>query len=254
LAAESLEEPVAGLDARARGLLLHTLMKELWTELKGSEGIKGDCGPAIERAAAVAVREAKLEEHFAGLERKRLGKLARAWLEVEREREPFEVVVIEEKRQLAAGGLELSGRIDRIDSLAAGGHALLDYKGGKTSRKGWLGERPEEPQLPIYAVNATEDVAAIAFAKLKAGDLRFSGYAREKGLLPEVELYRDWNGLFAGWTKELDALGSGFASGNARVDPKKLLATCRYCDLQPLCRVYERVNALTDGEEADVDV
>ncbi len=253
LAAESLEEPVDGPDARTRGLLLHTLMKELWSEVKDSEGLHGDCSPAIERAAAAAVREAMLEEPFAALERKRLAKLARDWLEVEREREPFEVVAIEEKRQLAAGGLELSGRIDRMDRLAAGGHALLDYKVGATSRKDWLGERPEEPQLPIYAVNATEDVAAVSFAKLKTGDLRFSGYAREKGLLPKVEIYRDWNGLIAGWKKEIDALGKGFASGHARVDPKKLLQTCRYCDLQPLCRVYERVNALAEGEGGGED-
>ncbi|MEK6211796.1 MAG: PD-(D/E)XK nuclease family protein [Pseudomonadota bacterium] len=253
LAAEGLEEPVAGLDARARGLLLHTLMKELWSELKGSQGIQGDCGPAIERAAAAAVREAKLEEPFAALERKRLAKLAREWLEVERSRPPFEVVAMEEKRKLAVAGLELNGRIDRMDKLEAGGHVLIDYKGGATSRKDWLGERPEEPQLPVYAVNAKEDVAAVAFAKLKTGDLRFSGYAREKGLLPKVELYRDWEGLIVGWRNELDALGKGFASGDARVDPKKLLQTCRNCDLQPLCRVYERVNALADGEDGDED-
>jgi len=250
LAAESLEEPVQGLDARTRGLLLHTLMKELWAELKGSTGLQGSVEPAIERAAKAAVAEAELEEPFAALERKRLAKLAREWLEVERGRDAFEVVAIEEKRQLAVGGLELSGRIDRMDKLPSGAHVLLDYKGGTTSRKDWLGERPEEPQLPIYAVNAKEDVAAVAFAKLKTGDLRFSGYSREKGLLPKVEIYRDWDGLLAGWKKELEALGSGFATGDARVEPKKLLQTCRYCDLQPLCRVYERVSALSDkGDE-----
>ena len=249
LAAQALEEPVEGLDERARGQLLHALMKELWAHLKDSDGLERDTGPAIERAAKVAVAEAKLEEPFAAMERKRLAKLARDWLAIEKEREPFTVVALEEKRQLVVGGLEISGRIDRMDELAAGGHALLDYKGGTTSRKKWLGERPEEPQLPFYAVNAKEEVVAVAFAKLKVGDLRFSGYSREKGLLPKVEIYRDWVELFAGWKKELDALGAGFAAGEARVDPKELLATCRYCDLQPLCRVHERVSAL--GEQGD---
>jgi len=41
------------------------------------------------------------------------------------------------------------------------------------------------------------------------------------------------------------------ATGDARVDPKDLLNTCRYCDLQPLCRVYERVNALGEAEESE---
>ncbi len=249
LAAESLEEPVAGLDARARGLLLHTLMKELWSELKGSEGIKGDCSPAIERAAAVAVREAKLEEPFAGLERKRLAKLAREWLEVERGRPPFEVVAMEEKRKLIVAGLELNGRIDRMDKLEAGGHALIDYKAGRPTPNDWLGERPHDPQLPLYALNAKEDIAAVAFARLKTGEMRYMGFSKGKDVIAEVKQAKDWTGLVADWKKELDALGSGFASGDARVDPKKQLATCRYCDLQPLCRVYEKVNALVEVEE-----
>jgi len=249
LAAEGLEEPVAGLDARARGVLLHTLMKELWSELKGSEGLQRDVGPAIERAAAAAVREAKVEEPFAGLERKRLAKLAREWLEVERERPPFEVVAMEEKRKLAVTGLELNGRIDRMDKLEAGGHALIDYKTGRPTSNEWLGERPDDPQLPLYALNAKEDIAAVAFARLKTGEMRYMGFSKGKDVIPEVRQAKDWDGLVEGWKKELDTLGKGFASGDARVDPKKLLQTCRYCDLQPLCRVYEKVNALAEGVE-----
>lgn len=249
LDAKSLEEPVAGLDARARGRLLHMLMKELWSELKGSEGIQGDCGPAIERAAAAAVREAKLEDPFAGLERKRLAKLAREWLEVERSRPPFVVVAMEEKRKLAVAGLELNGRIDRMDKLGAGGHALIDYKSGRPTPNEWLGERPDDTQLPLYALNAKENIAAVAFAKLKTGEMRYMGFSSREDLIPKVKPSLDWAALLAGWKEELDALGKGFASGDARVDPKKLLATCRYCDLQPLCRVYEKANALAEGEE-----
>lgn len=253
LAVESLEEPVAGPDARARGLLLHTLMKELWAELKGSAGLQGDCGPAIERAAAVAVREAKLEDPFAALERKRLAKLARDWLEVERERSPFEVVATEEKRKLAVAGLELNGRIDRMDRLEAGGHALIDYKTGRPSPVEWLGERPDDPQLPLYALSAGEDISAVAFAKLKTGEMRYMGFSEQKDVIPGVKPAKDWDSLVEGWKKEIESLGTGFASGDARVDPKKLLQTCRYCDLQPLCRVYERVNALAEGEGGGED-
>ena len=253
LAAERLEEPVVGPDAKARGLLLHTLMKELWGELKGSDGIRGDCGPALERAAAAAVREAKLEEPFAGLERKRLAKLAREWLEVERGRGPFEVVATEEKRKLSVAGLELNGRIDRMDKLGAGGHALIDYKTGRPTPKDWLDDRPDDPQLPLYALNATEEIVAVAFAKLKTGEMRYMGFSDRKDLIPEVRQAKDWIALVDGWKKEIEALGAGFASGDARVDPKKLLATCRYCDLQPLCRVYEKVNALASGDDGDDD-
>jgi probable DNA repair protein len=252
LAAEALEEPVAGLDARARGLLLHTLMKELWAELEGSAGLAGDVGPAIERAAKAAVAEAKLDDPFASLEHKRLTKLAWEWLEVERQREPFEVVALEEKRKLAVAGLELNGRIDRMDRLEAGGHALIDYKTGKPTPNEWLGERPDDPQLPLYALNAKEDISAVAFAKLRTGEMRYMGFSDREELIPSVKPAKDWKALLAGWKKEIESLGAGFAAGDARVDPKKLLATCRYCDLQPLCRVYERVNAL-EGAEGDAD-
>ena len=249
LNAEALEEPVEGLDARARGLLLHTLMKELWTELKGSQGL-GNAGPAIDKAAAAAVAQAKLEEPFAALERARLAKLAREWLDVEKERPAFTVAAMEEKRKLAVAGLELNGRIDRLDRLEAGGHAVIDYKTGRPTPNDWIGERPDDPQLPLYALNAKEDISAVAFAKLKTGEMRYMGFSDRKNLIPDVKPAKDWGALLEGWRKELEALGQGFAAGDARVDPKKLLSTCRYCDLQPLCRVYERLSALGDeGEE-----
>jgi len=252
LNAEALEEPVEGLDARARGSLLHTLMKELWTELKGSEGLKADPGPAIERAASAAVEEAELEGPLATLERIRLAKLAREWLEVEKARDPFTVVAMEDKRKLAVAGLALNGRIDRLDKLDAGGHALIDYKTGRPTPNDWLGARPDDPQLPLYALNAKEDVSAVAFAKLKTGEMRYMGFADRKDLIPDVKPAKDWAALVEGWNKELEALGSGFAAGDARVDPKRSLQTCRYCDLQPLCRVYERLSALGDeGEESE---
>ncbi len=251
LSAQALEAPAEGPDARARGLLLHTLMKELWSELKGSAGLAGDCGPAIERAAAAAVREARLEEPFAGLERRRLARLAREWLDIERARPPFEVIATEDKRKLAVAGLELNGRIDRMDRLESGGHAVIDYKTGKPTPNDWMGPRPGDPQLPLYALNTREELSAVAFAKLKTGEMRYMGFSRDQEVIPKVQRAVNWSALLEGWRKELEALGTGFALGDARVDPKEMLRTCRYCDLQTLCRVYERVNALADAEDTD---
>ncbi len=248
LGARELEEPAPGLDAAARGTLLHELMARLWRELESSAALSADTGPAIQRAAAGAVEAAGLEGRFAELERARLAKLAREWLDVERERGDFVVVAIEDKRELAIGGLEFSGRIDRLDRLADGSHALIDYKTGNVTRSGWLGPRPVDPQLPLYAVTAAEEVGAIAFARLKTGDMKYSGYGRDKGL---VEKAKDWDGLLKGWRTELESLARGFAAGDAPVDPKQLTQTCRLCDLQPLCRVHEKLALGDDDEEAD---
>src|SRR5207244_6232380 len=50
LAAEELEVPAPGLDARKRGALLHDLMKYLWGSLKDSQNLRHDLDPAIVEA------------------------------------------------------------------------------------------------------------------------------------------------------------------------------------------------------------
>ena len=253
LAAERLEAPLDGPDASERGKLLHTLMKEIWNDLKDSAALHSqNLVPVIRRAADAAVKEAGLEGRFAELERVRLAKLAGEWLEVERNRKAFEVVSTEEKRTLSIAGLEFSSRIDRMDRLleGEGGHLLIDYKTGyRVTPKDWEPPRPDDPQLPLYAVSAPEALSAVAFAKVRPGAMRFTGFSKAKGLVPNVREAKHWPSLLADWKKEADALAGAFASGEAAVDPKRDLKTCLRCDLQPLCRVYEKFNVLEQDED-----
>lgn len=254
LHAQALEEPYAGPDARDRGKLIHELMKEIWGQLKNSSSLEGDLGPVISRAADAAVRTLGLEGRFAELERVRLAKLAREWLELERSRPPFEVLHLEERREISIAGLALSGRIDRMDRLlegkARGGHVLIDYKsGGNVSPRVWDPPRPDDPQLALYAVTAPEQIAAVAFAAVRPGAMKFMGYSRAEGMIPNVKGARDWPALVAAWKKEAESLGRAFAAGEARVDPKNDLATCRLCDLQTLCRVYEKFSPSGESDE-----
>jgi RecB family exonuclease len=224
-------------------------MRELWARLRGSSALKENLSPVISQAAQAAVKEAGLEGRFAELERSRLAKLAREWLEVESRRAPFEVSSIEEQRNIAVAGLEFQSRIDRMDKLKDGGHVLIDYKSSRMlTPKQWDGPRPDDPQLPLYAVAAPEHLAAVTFAKMVPGDMRFIGHARAERVLPKVKADRDWPQLLAAWKKDADALGAAFASGDAQVDPKNDLKTCRRCDLQTLCRVYEKFSALRSEE------
>jgi ATP-dependent helicase/nuclease subunit B len=249
LDADPLEQPGEGLDASQRGKLVHELMRHLWSSLKDSEHLRSDLGPAIERAADAAVRELKLEGRFADLERVRLARIAREWLEVEKRRPPFRVSSLEEKRTLAFAGLEFAARIDRMDALSTGGHALIDYK---TSRNltpmQWQPPRPDDPQLALYAVSATEQVTAVAFARVRPGEMRFFGFSRDDEALPRVQKAKAWQPLLRDWKAEAEKLGGEFARGEAGVDPKKDLMTCRYCGLETLCRVYEKINVLAEEE------
>ncbi len=79
--------------------------------------------------------------------------------------------------------------------------------------------------------------------------MKFAGLSMKERELPGVKPAKSWSGLMAAWKTELESLASGFAQGDARVDPKKGYATCRYCGLQPLCRVHERLSALAEGDE-----
>ncbi len=255
LAAEPLEAPAAGPDASDRGRLLHALMKHLWTELKESAALHTrNLVPVIERAAAAAVKEAGIEGRFAELERVRLAKLADEWLDLEKQRKPFEVAFVEHPRTLSIAGLEFSSRIDRMDRLLEGerGHVLIDYKtGNRVTPKDWEPPRPDDPQLPLYAVAAPEALSAIAFARVRPGAMRFTGFAKTKDLMPRVQAAKNWSSLLADWKKEADALGGAFAAGEAAVDPKRDLKTCLRCDLQTLCRVYEKFNVLEDLEDEE---
>ena len=133
-----------------------------------------------------------------------------------------------------------------MDKLADGGHVLIDYKSGRMlSTRQWEGPRPDDPQLPLYAVAAPEQLAAVTFARLLPGEMRFIGIAKERGLIPQVaEGDKPWPALLAQWKKDAEALGAAYAGGDARVDPKNELKTCRRCDLQTLCRVYEKLSGL----------
>ena len=136
--------------------------------------------------------------------------------------------------------------MDRIK----GGHVLIDYKTSRSpTPKHWEPPRPHDPQLPLYAVSAKEEIAAVVFAKVRPGEMRFMGFSKEEKLLDGVKKARAWKPLLQSWKDEAEALGKGFASGEAPVDPKRGLAvTCRFCDLHTLCRVYEKVNVLAEDE------
>jgi ATP-dependent helicase/nuclease subunit B len=249
LHAEELEEPAEGLDASKRGKLVHELMRNLWSALKDSSALQKDLSAQIEDAATAAVKELELEGRLAELERSRMARLAREWLEVEKSRPEFSVVGVEDKRKITFAGLEFDARIDRMDKLSSGGHAIIDYKtGGNITPRRWDPPRPDEPQLALYAVAVKEEVTAVAFAKVRPGEMRFMGYSRDDKAIPKVQKAKAWQPLLRDWKAEAERLGQSFAAGEAGVDPKKDLMTCRYCGLETLCRVYEKINVLAEEE------
>ncbi|HEX3063778.1 MAG TPA: PD-(D/E)XK nuclease family protein, partial [Usitatibacter sp.] len=260
LASDSLETPRPGLSLRDRGSLVHCMLGAVWKSLETSERLastsSADLDKLLHASADEAIAQVKKDHYdalagrFGELEHARLVRIAREWLEAERAREDFQVVEMEQKHPLSFGGVTVNVKLDRMDRLAHGGHAVIDYKTGACAPSSWLGPRPEEPQLPMYALSA-KDVVAVAFGQVKTGEMGFKGVSKDPGTLPRVDVitknrspaakeYRDWNSLLQGWRAELEAAGRGFASGDARVDPKRGELTCSICEQKMLCRIAEK--------------
>ena len=268
LGAEPLDAPHAGLDALERGSLVHQVLATAWGELENRhsldtmspEDLHGLLASAAEAAVARHKRErpTTLGGKFAEIEKRRLAGLARDWLDVEKTRGDFSVFALESKRTIEIGGLRLSGRLDRVDETANGERIIIDYKITSPGVKAWLGQRPDEPQLPLYLTAAEPEARAIAFAQVKAGNMKLVSLAAEDGILPGARLLPDnrlkraeqsWADQMDAWRVELERLAQGFAAGEALVDPKP--GACDFCDQRPFCRIHEREAGLGDGEDED---
>jgi ATP-dependent helicase/nuclease subunit B len=264
LYAEGLQQTDIGLSAAERGNLVHRALQYLWQRLKSLENLKYKTELELEEIIHSVVSEAiKLQisqqpetftDRFTELEQQRLEQLLKQWLLIESERGEFKVIATEEWKTILFEDIELHLRVDRVDELADGRCVILDYKTGPVSKSDWESENPNDPQLPLYAVTNEQQVAAIAFASLKRGELRFIGQAESDDILPKVKSDTDlsWQEKLDNWEQTLIKLANDFRQGIAIVDPKKSgkpsLKACRYCDLHALCRIHERIESMDDEE------
>ena len=272
LGAAALPAPVFGLDARARGSLLHAALEEFWRGRALADLTQMDeagRGAEIRRVVAHALAEfdrraaEPLPPRLRQLEDERLQALLAVWLEVEAQRAPFRVVACEEKQVLDVEGLPVRVVIDRVDELDDGRLVVIDYKSGRSvSADSWADARISEPQLPIYAALAFPDraVAAVALARVTRDEPGFLGLAESDGLLPGVKAldqqrklyaedeFPDWNALRRLWAQRITELAREVRDGTAAVvfADEKALA---YCDVRPLLRIAERQAQFDEAEE-----
>ena len=130
-----------------RGILLHHVLAQAWSQLKTKSALDtiddDDLEAMLMHAAEEAIarirrdRPASLSGRFAEIEQRRLMRLAREWLNEDRKRSDFAVVAIEDKRSVEIGGLVLTTRLDRVDELGDGRRIIIDYKIARA-----IGERP----------------------------------------------------------------------------------------------------------------
>jgi probable DNA repair protein len=259
LGAEHLETPPDGISPALHGSLVHNVLEQFWKETRTLDALLAMDEETLADRVREHIETVTNEEHglrqrpaFRTVEAGRVFRHVMEYLALEKEREDFEVVGQEKEVRTIIGGQEIRLYIDRLDQLASGDQVVIDYKTGKVDPRKWFGDRPEDPQMPLYAINAEHTPAAVVFGIVRDDGCLFKGVVRTEGLLPGlpqkgrhtevlVEAGEDMPGTVERWREVLHRLMSEFLAGEAAIDPKEGPKTCdgSYCNFQSLCRIGE---------------
>ncbi|MDE1175393.1 MAG: PD-(D/E)XK nuclease family protein [Edaphobacter sp.] len=276
LLSSELRSVVLGMDAGERGTIVHEALESFWKKVGSQAALKALASSQLNVAITESVEESiqralqstrsVWDAAYVQVQRERLQTLLANWMEIERVRSDFEVLVSEKQfDDVKIGPLQLTVRVDRVDATEAGS-VIIDYKTGSAMPSQWMGDRPDAPQLPLYAVLSSmlqPDMPPIdlAFANIHAGgDAVFDGYTgkttrsgwRPNKKRPPIEEQLE------GWKTVLTGLAESFDRGEAHVDPKQYPQTCKHCSQRTLCRLNpaaidfdEELDEQAEGESAE---
>ena len=227
-----LDEQATGLPPLVRGNLVHDALYQLYLELPTRDELAAwvDVPQRISKAVdfAFARHERQADDVLRGLlalERARVAGLLKEFLEVDLQRAGFSVIAVERKLELAAAGVRIELRIDRVDRLPGGGVAIIDYKTG--AEKLFLDSKgsPREIQLVAYACALAEPIAALALANV---DSRVVGFKGAGAGFSETE---DWDARLAGWSGIVRDACRDIAQGDVSIDKRQSIDDARPLNL-----------------------
>jgi len=305
----ALEEPAPGITPADRGTLVHDVLEKAWGNLGDSATLRAKTDDQLRQLVENTADEVIGKNPGLAVSgllravRSWLVDISSAWLHFEKyeRRDEWTVVATEAGASIKLDDVELGPmRIDRVDELVptrdedgdgftlggvmfdpertdgGGGDfgenlAIIDYKTASTKSgvAKWMGDRPREPQLPLYALALEKNaltggegaagakVATIAFGNLLSrAELSFSSppdFRLDGTRIANRANWPGWKEAVSGWRTALTRLAGDYKSGVVDVDPVKQDA-CTWCDRQSLCRVFELPGALEAAYLAEESV
>lgn len=258
LGAGALSDYATLMDQSVRGQFLHRAMELFWMMVPDQHSLTerrsaGRLDDMIEQVTEQAADEwlVDFSPVLRQLEVQRAHAILLRWLDLEAQREAFVVAAVEQRKNWAHGSLELSVQLDRIDRMADGRLAVMDYKtgaGAPDPRKSWMRERPVDLQLPFYAavLNDDSEVAALIQAYLHSRKTDTAGISDGDCGLSGVSHFTSWDAfegmswsqVLSRWQTAIEIMANEFSQGyaaNVTVDKNDIM----YCDVLPFLRLTE---------------
>ena len=239
-------DPSIGLSKLEQGNIIHNILERFFNEVQSSSDLKqlsdNTLDELIDTHSETALREIP-ESNFKNNEKERVKRVIKKYIDLEKDREFFEVIKTESETKVEIDGLKFSTRIDRMDRLKDGSKLIIDYKTGKNIGLSKLINQPlEQAQLPIYAI--TNEVSGVAFATINPQNCQFKAITKNKHDLPmssqSINRMPEWKKQVSDWKEELVKASQQFQNGNAKVLPS--LHACDFCDYDLLCRIDKSAN------------
>ena len=248
--------------AAERGTALHRALQLTYRNVAARDELLGWDEPERRSRAHAAASAALRRWHgrfpgaFVAAETERVTGLVLAWLALDVQRPPFLIETTEASFVAEIATVLIHVRVDRVDRDAADGRRMLmDYKTGRVTTRHWRGERPADPQLPLYSTVVPE-VDAVAFAEVREAACALTGVTASPAVWeprvggirmegPEFFDAPDWHELLRRWRSAVTALAVEHQRGDARVDPLDA-SVCARCHLHRLCRIGKESGAV-DG-------
>ena len=265
LGSSERNEREAGFNTLERGKIVHAALEVFWDKVGSQRNLitrgQSERDKMVHQAVSYSLAEAQRrcvdawDVAYLRTQHVWLTRLLNDWLSVELERPDFLVLAQEKRQSVSIGSLQLTLRVDRVDSVD-GRSVIIDYKTGPTNTSEWLSDRPDKPQVPLYAVFASDAASqltsapsrlgAVAFAQVRTGkSSMLRGFEAVPGMLflpgsrskPATMEAGSFEAQIVRWREILEKLANDFRDGDARVRPKRYPMTCKTCSQRLLCRV-----------------